>query len=48
MASAIFLYANADEDHEHDEGDDALFFWGESEKAHRCVLAELVPPARLT
>lgn len=32
MAPAVFLDAEAEEDHEHDEGDNALFFGGEDEK----------------
>lgn len=34
MPFAVFFDADADEDHEHDEGDDAFFFGGENEEVH--------------
>jgi hypothetical protein len=45
MSLAVFLYANAYQDHEHDEGDDALFFRGENEEVHsRLIWRNVTPP----
>jgi len=35
MPLAVFFHANADEDHGHDEGNDAFFFGGKDEEIHR-------------
>ena len=34
MALAVFLNADAEEDHEHNERDDALLFRSENEEVH--------------
>lgn len=48
MSLPIFLHTNADDDHEHGEGDDAFFFRGKNEEVHRRRLAEIASPPRFT
>jgi hypothetical protein len=45
MTFAVFLYADADQNHEHDEGNDALFFRSKDEEVHsRAILRNITPP----
>jgi hypothetical protein len=45
MALAIFFYPDADQNHEHDESDDAFFFGREDKEFHsRLGLISVMTP----